>query len=325
MDYKDYYKRLGVSRNAPADEIKKQYRKLARKTHPDVNREPGAEDRFKEIAEAYEVLKDPEKRKAYDQFGAQWKAGQSRPEYQQAYQQPHYRPPQGAGVGGDVDFGEGVAGRSYGEFFETLFGGGYRPRGGSRSQSVHRKGEDMNASVTIPVEDAFRGVMRGLSFEAPSISATGAIEHKLINLNVKIPKGIRNGQKIRLVGQGMPGMDGGQAGDLYIRVDYDKHPIYSVDGTDVYLDLPVAPWEAALGASVDISTPATNLRVTIPRGSVQGQKLRLKGKGIPAKKLGDLYVVVTIVLPPANNQKAEQVYEDMKGLNFDPRANFRGG
>lgn len=325
MEFKDYYKILGVSKDATGDQIKKEYRKLARTYHPDINKAPNAEHRFKEIGEAYEVLKDPEKRKAYDRFGTDWKAGQQQQQYQQQYQEQHRQyQSQNTGFGGEsgFDFGSGFEqSGQYSEFFEQLFGGSQR-KGRSAHQSTGYKGEDLNASIMIPVEDAFNGSTRRISFETPSITPDGKIEYKPVNLDVKIPKGIKNGQKIRLAGQGSPGNNGGEAGDLFITVDFEKHPVYRVKGADVYVNLPVAPWEAALGASVNVSTPTGNLSVKIPAGSVQGKKLRLKERGIPSKTPGDLYFVVNIVLPPANDEKSRKVYESMKELNFNPRANF---
>ena len=325
MEFKDYYKILGVSKNATGDQIKKEYRKLARTYHPDINKAPNAEHRFKEIGEAYEVLKDPEKRKAYDRFGTDWKAGQQQQQYQQQYQEQHRQyQGQNTGFGAEsgFDFGSGFeqAGQ-YSEFFEQLFGGSQH-KGRSAHQSTRHKGEELNASIMIPVEDAFNGSTRSMSFETPSITPDGKMEYKPVNLDVKIPKGIKNGQKIRLAGQGSPGYNGGEAGDLFITVDFEKHPVYRVEEADVYVNLPVAPWEAALGASVNVQTPTGNLSVKIPAGSLQGKKLRLKEKGIPSKTPGDLYFVVNIVLPPANDEKSRKVYESMKELNFNPRANF---
>ncbi len=319
MNYKDYYKTLGISKKATAAQIKKEYRKLARKYHPDVSKAADAEQKFKELGEAYEVLKDPEKRKLYDQYGADWKTGKEREQYQkqQQYQDAGF----GSG-GGGFDFGGGFenAGQ-YSDFFESLFGGG-RQGGRSSRQNVQQKGEDINASIVIPLEDAFQGASRKISFETPSISPEGQRINKKVSLNVKIPKGIKNGQKIRLAGQGSDGYNGGAAGDMYIKIEFEKHRTFSVEGADVYVNLPLAPWEAALGAQVNVPTPAGNIKLKIPEGSAQGKKLRLKGKGIPAKQAGDLYVVVNIVLPPASDEKARKVYEEMKNLNFNPRANF---
>jgi curved DNA-binding protein len=319
MDFKDYYKILGVKKNATADQIKKEYRKLARKYHPDVSKDDDAEQKFKDIAEAYEVLKDPEKRKAYDQFGSNWKAGQQQQQNQSQYQQT-----QGTEYGSDAGFdfggGYGDAGQ-YSDFFESLFGGDQRRRRSTR-QVFRQKGGDVNASITIPLEVTYHGATRLISFEIPSILSDGQIVNKKVSLNVKIPKGIKNGQKIRLAGQGAPGYNGGDAGDMYIKIEIEKHRIFNFEGADIYLNLPIAPWEAALGSSVNVPTPTGTIKLKIPAGSSQGKKLRVKGKGIPAKITGDMYVVINIVLPPASNDKARKVYEEMKELNFNPRANF---
>jgi len=317
MEYKDYYKILGVDKKATADKIKKQYRRMARKYHPDVNTAKESEQKFKDVGEAYEVLKDPKKRKAYDQYGSNWKEGQQQQQYQQQYQQ---QPDGGFGAGSGFDFGGGFGDEGqFSDFFESLFGGG-RSRRQSASQTL--KGEDVNASISIPIEDAYKGATRKITFQTPGTSE-GQVTNKEVNLNVKIPKGIKNNQKIRLAGQGAPGFNGGPAGDMYLKVEFQKHPIYQVDGADVYIKLPVSPWEAALGAKVEVPTPASTIKMNIPEGSTQGKKLRLKGKGIPAKKPGDLYVVINIVLPPANTEKAKKVYESMKDLNFNPRENFK--
>jgi len=316
VEYKDYYKILGVSKQATVDQIKKAYRKLARKYHPDVSKVGDAEQKFKEVGEAYEVLKDPEKRKAYDQYGSNWKAGKEQQQYQQ---QQQYRGG-GFGAGDSFDFGGGFgdAGQ-YSDFFESLFGGG---RGRTQRQPRNQKGEDVNASITVPLTDAYEGASRRINFEIQSMTPDGQVVNKPVNLNIKIPVGIKNGQKIRLKGQGGPGYNGGVAGDMYIKVEFEKNRTFKVKDSDVYINLPVAPWEAALGAKVSVPTPVGNIKLKIPAGSAQGKKLRLKGKGIPSKNPGDLFVIINIILPPANDDKSRKVYEEMKDLNFNPRANF---
>jgi curved DNA-binding protein len=321
LEYKDYYKILGVSKKASDAEIKKEYRKLARKYHPDVNKATDSEQKFKEVGEAYEVLKDAEKRKSYDQYGADWKTGKEQQQYQQQHRQQQQQDA-GFGSGGGFDFGGGFGGSAdYSDFFESMFGGGQR-RGGSARQTASQKGEDINASITIPLKDAFQGSARKISFDTPAFSPEGHQTNKLVNLNVKIPKGIKNGQKIRLAGQGAPSYNGGEQGDMYIKVEFEKDRTYEVNGADIYIHLPLAPWEAVLGTKVDVPTPAGNIKLKIPAGSTQGKKLRLKGKGIPSKKPGDLYAVINIVLPPADDEMSRKVYEEMKDLNFNPRANF---
>jgi len=301
---------------------------MARKYHPDVNKASDAEQKFKEVGEAYEVLKDPEKRKLYDQYGADWKTGKQQEEYQEQYQQQYqqsYGQRQGAGFGGD--FGRGFegggfeGGGDYSDFFESLFGGGGR-RGRSSRQSMKQKGEDVNASITVPLTDAFEGSTRRINFEFQSVSPDGQARNKPVSLNVKIPKGIKNGQKIRLAGQGSPGYNGGEKGDMYLKVEFEKHPYFKADGADIYINFPVAPWEAALGNTITVPAPGGNFKLKIPAGSQQGKKLRLKGKGIPAKKPGDLYVTLNIILPPADSEKARKMYESMKDLDFNPRQNF---
>jgi curved DNA-binding protein len=322
VEFKDYYKILGVNKNASPDEIRKAYRKLARKYHPDVNKEPAAESKFKEVGEAYEVLKDPEKRKLYDQYGADWKAGKQQEEYQQQYSQQYQDT--GFGAGGGFDFGGGFGDTGeFSEFFEFLFGGG-RQRSRSARQSMKRKGDDIEASITIPVKDAFEGGTRRISFNLQTMDRSGRISRKPVNLDVKIPRGIKSGQKIRLAGQGHPGYNGGEKGDLYIKIEFEKHPYIKADGADIYIDLPVAPWEAALGNTVTMPTPGGSIKLKIPAGSSQDKKLRIKGKGIPSRTPGDLYVILKSVLPPANTEKARKVYEEMKDLNFNPRTNFGG-
>jgi len=317
MDHKDYYSILGVDKDVDSATLKKKYRKLARKHHPDVNQESGSDQKFKDISEAYEVLKDPEKRKAYDQFGENWKTG---PQQQQHNQKQPYGQGYGSAGGNGFDFGGGFGDAGeYSDFFESMFGAG---GGRKRGRSPHRKGEDVDAGISIPLEDAYRGSSRTITFETPTLSQNGEMENKKRTLNVKIPKGIKKGGRIRLKGQGAPGYNGGQAGDMYIRIDIDKHPLFDVEGADVYLKLPIAPWEAALGAKVNVPTPAGTIKLNIPEGTASGKKLRMKGKGIPSKKAGDLYVEIHIVLPPANEGKARKVYEDMKDLDFNPRPGF---
>lgn len=327
MEFKDYYKILGVGKKADDKEIKKAYRKLARKYHPDVNKEGDAEKKFKEVAEAYEVLKDPEKRKAYDEFGADWKAGKEQKEHQkQYYRQYQQAPGQGGFAGGGFSSGgfDDVGGGEFSDFFENLFGQRRTRRtapGGGTSYS--RKGQDLNASITIPLEDAYKGATRTISFQLPKIDDNGAINYVPETLKVKIPKGVHNGKKIRLAGKGGPGSGGGKPGDLYITVEYESNSSYHVEGGDVYITVPVAPWEAALGESVSVPLPGGAIKLKIPKGSSSGKKLRLKGKGIPSKTPGDLYVVIKIVLPPASDERSKKIYEEMKSLNFDPRSNFK--
>jgi len=311
MKFRDYYDIMGLKRDATQDDIKRAYRKLARKYHPDVSKEADAEQKFKEVGEAYEVLKDPEKRAAYDQFGSDWKAGQD------------FNPPPNWDAGFEFSGGGFTGGNAsdYSDFFEQLFGGGFGRAGGAHRGGFHARGEDHHAKVLIDLEDAFHGVTRSISLRVPAMDTQGRVTTREHSLNVKIPKGIKQGQQIRLAGQGAPGMGQGGAGDLYLQVEFKPHAFYRVDGADLYLDLPVAPWEAALGAQVKVPTPAGKVDLKIPAGSASGKKLRLKGRGIPAKKAGDLYVVLQIVVPAADNEQARQLYRDMEQqLAFNPRA-----
>lgn len=309
MEFKDYYAIMGVSRNATQDEIKRSYRKLARKYHPDVSDDPQAEERFKEVGEAYEVLKDPEKRAAYDQLGAQWKAGQE------------FRPPPDWDQGFEFSDGGFTAADAaqFSDFFESLFGG--RGRRAGRAQREFRvRGDDHHARVAVDLEDTYTGAQRSITLRTPELTKDGHVTLRERNLNVRIPKGIRSGQKIRLAGQGGPGLGDGKAGDLYLQVELNPHGMYRVDGSDVYLDLPVAPWEAALGATVKVPTPSGRVDLRIPPNSNQGARLRLKGRGIPGKKPGDMIVVLKIVLPPVNDASRE-LYEKMEEqTKFNPRA-----
>jgi curved DNA-binding protein len=316
MEYKDYYKIMGVKRDAMQDEIRRAYRKLARKYHPDVSKEAEAEAKFKELGEAYEVLKDPEKRSAYDQLGSGWKAGQE------------FRPPPGWQGGfefrdfGGGDFGGGTDAGGFSDFFETLFGGARRPGAGARTARDFRmRGEDHHARVVIGLEDSYNGASRSITLQVPEVDSQGRARARPRTLSVRIPKGIRQGQQIRLAGQGGTGFGGGEAGDLYLDVEFDPQGPFRVDGADVYVDVPVAPWEAALGATVQVPTPAGAVDLKIPPNSQPGRKLRLKGRGIPARQPGDLYVVVQIALPPADTEKQRRAYEDMKqAFAFNPRA-----
>lgn len=313
MEFKDYYQILGVSKDATQDEIKRAYRKLARKYHPDVSKEPDAEARFKEVGEAYEVLKDPEKRAAYDQLGANWKAGQD------------FRPPpdwdQGFEFHGGGFTGADAAGFS--DFFESLFGrGGFGgARQGGAGRGFRARGEDTHARILIDLEDAYKGATRTITLKHTELGPDGRPHLKERSLNVRIPKGIRQGQQIRLAGQGGAGIGGGPAGDLYLEIEFKPHPFYKLEGKDVYLDLPVAPWEAALGAVVKVPTPSGTVDLKIPPNSSAGRKLRLKGRGIPSKEPGDFYVVLQIALPKADTPAARQAYEACKkALDFNPRA-----
>ena len=311
MEFKDYYKVLGLERNATQDEIKKAYRKLARTYHPDINKDVGSEAKFKEVNEAHEVLGNAEKRAAYDQLGQQWKPGQE------------FRPPPDWDA--DFEFSGASSGRPGGEFsdfFDTLFGRmrqGPQPSGGRAE--FHARGEDHHARIVIDLRDSLEGATRTVSLRMPAVDSKGHVVLKDHTLNVTIPKGVTEGQHIRLKGQGAPGTGRLPAGDLYLEIHFKPDPLYHVVGSDLYAELPVAPWEAALGASVKFPTPTGPIMLKIPAGSFQGRELRIKGRGIPAAVPGDLYAVLEIVLPPADSEKAKQIYADMaRELAFDPRS-----
>ena len=316
MRYKDYYAVMGVERDATQDEIKRAYRRLARKYHPDVSKEPDAEARFKELGEAYEVLKDPEKRAAYDGLGTQWRSGQE------------FRPPPDWNEGFEFHGGgfTGATSEQFSDFFDSLFGrepfrGGF---GGPSRGEFHARGEDTYAKILIDLEDAYTGKTRAVTLEHTEVGADGRPSLNKRTLNVRIPKGVRQGQHIRLAGQGSPGMGRGERGDLYLEVEFRPHRYYRVEARDVFIDLPITPWEAALGATVKVPTPTGYVDLTIPPNSANGRKLRLKNRGIPARDPGDLYVVLNVVLPKADSPTARDAYEAFgRTLDFDPRAEMR--
>ncbi len=314
MEYKDYYKILGVSRDATQDEIKRAYRKLARKYHPDVSKEPDAEARFKEINEANEVLKDPEKRAAYDQLGANWKAGQE-----------FHPPPGGEGFYRQEFHFDPEEAAQFSDFFSSIFGGGFAGAAGAerggRSRSYSMRGRDQTAKLLVSIEDAYHGATRTLHLDVPELDDHGHVVNKRRTLKVRIPKGVTQGQQIRLAGQGAPGIGGGPAGDLYLEVDFQPHPIYRAEGKDIYAALPITPWEAALGASISVPTLGGPVKMKIPPGSQSGRKLRLKGRGLPGKPAGDEYVVLEIVVPPADTEEKKSLWKALaEKMPFNPRA-----
>ncbi len=317
MQYKDYYRTLDVGREATPAEIKRAYRRLAHKYHPDVSKAADAEERFKELNEAYEVLKDPEKRAAYDQLGMNWKAGQG------------FNPPPGWDAGFEFS-GSGFSGgnaRSFSEFFESLFGAG-SPFGAGRPNAVHgrgggfaARGEDHHARIVINLEDSYEGRMRNVRLQAPVPDGGGGARLQQRALNVQVPRGIGQGQRIKLAGQGGPGLAGGPAGDLYLEVVFEPHPRFRSEGRDIYTTLPVAPWEAALGGRVPVPTLGGTVELTLPAGVKSGQKLRLAGRGLPGQPPGDQFAVVSIVTPAATDEGARTFYRRMGKTfaNFDPR------
>lgn len=313
MEYKDYYKIMGVDRKATPEEIKRAYRKLARKYHPDVSKEKNAEAKFKELGEAYEVLKDPKKRAAYDQIGQHWQEGQT------------FTPP--PGWQREFDFGKDFTGgraTGFSDFFEALFGGGFATQQeGGFYRGFQVQGEDQHVRILIDLEDAYRGATRTIALDMPEIDAQGRIVSNKKTLNIKIPRGIQAGQRIRLVGQGMPGMQGGKHGDLYLEVEFNKHRYFRAKGRDISLELPVTPWEAALGGNVPVPTLGGKVEVKIPPGSQSGTQLRLKGRGLPGVTPGDQIISLKILTPPAANEEAVALYKKMAGLMpMNPRQNM---
>jgi curved DNA-binding protein len=300
MEYRDYYAVLGVDRKASAEDIKKAYRRLARKYHPDVNAEPDAEDRFKEVGEAYEVLSDPEKRSAYDALGANWKDHQNfqpPPDWEQRFEFGG-----GGFTGHDGDFSD---------FFETLFGGHGFARHGRRAGGF--KGADEHARVGITLEEAYRR-------DSVEIQVRGA-DGRPRRLRVKIPAGVSDGKRVRLKGQGGPGVGSGAAGDLFVEFRLVPHPQFRAEGRDIHYELPVTPWEAALGTELTVPTLGGSVKLKIPANSQAGSRLRLKGRGLPGDPPGDQLVTLKVVLPKADSAERKALYRQMaETMAFDPRA-----
>ena len=321
MEFKDYYRTLGVEKTANADDIKKAFRRLARKYHPDVSKEPDAAARMSELNEANAVLSDPEKRAAYDTLGSQAQAGRE------------FRPPPNWDAGFEFSSGAGGAqagsgGADFSDFFEELFGrharaaqSGRGMGGGSagaqRTQSAAFRGEDHHARIELDLVDAYQGAERNLSLRGARLDEHGQVAVAERTLSVAIPKGVREGQQIRLAAQGGEGFGGGSRGDLFLEVSFRPDPRFRVQGRDVTQNVPLAPWEAALGAQVEVPMPAGGtIEVTVPAGWKKGKKLRLKGRGIPgradADAGGDMYLELELALPPADTPKARELYETMK-------------
>ncbi|WP_100638419.1 DnaJ C-terminal domain-containing protein [Marinobacter salexigens] len=327
MDFKDYYAVLGVSESASPEEIKKSYRKLARKYHPDVSKEENADEKFKDLGEAYEVLKDPEKRTEYDQlrkYGAQADGSFQPP--------PGWQSASGFGGGGYTD----ADARQFSDFFEEIFGGrrGAGPgaggfssaefggAGGGFRQNVRVRGEDVHARLALFLEEVFNGCEKQVSFVVHEADEHGRIVARQKTLKVKIPAGMREGQHLRLKGQGSPGIGGGEPGDLLIEVELAPHPLFSVEGRDVVVTVPVAPWEAALGATVTVPTVGSKVNVKVPKGTSSGRKLRLKGRGLPGKHPGDQIVILQITIPEQHSAEAEELYKQLAEAEkaFNPRS-----
>lgn len=329
MEFRDYYQVLGVQRTASPEEIKKAYRRLARKYHPDVSKEADASQRMSEVNEAYAVLSDADKRSKYDELGNRYGAGDE------------FQPPPGwqsrAGAPGAGGFEGTHAGNAedFSDFFSSLFGRGRAGAGGrgftgrgfdggagaaGAGEMPSFRGSDHHARIDIELADSYGGTTRPISLRATRLTDDGQVVGETRTLDVRIPKGVKEGQQIRLAGQGGAGFNGGPGGDLYLEVHFKPDPRYRVVERDVYRKLPVAPWEAALGATVEAATPVGRIEVKVPPNSQAGRKLRLRGKGLPGSEPGDLYLELEVVLPPGDSDKARDLYRSMaRDLAFDPR------
>ncbi len=331
MKFKDYYEALGVERDASAEDIKKAFRKLVRKHHPDLNKAPDAQVRMQEINEANDVLSDKEKRLAYDSLARRQEAGQE------------FSPPPGWADGfefsGAANGGGAGYSQDHSDFFEAIFGSAARGRGGSfkaafgddpRASAYGQplRGADHHSKMTISLEDSFTGAMRELTLRSPELDSSGQILLRERTLQVNIPKGVFAGQQIRLanqggLGQGAQGVGDGPPGDLYLEIAFLPHPLYRADGRDLYVTLPLTPWELILGTTVNVPTPGGVVEMNIPPDSQAGKKMRLRGRGIPAKEPGDEYLLLEVALPPASTEKARAFYKKMsEELPFNPRSHL---
>jgi len=324
MKYTDYYAALGVERGASPDEIKKAYRRLAQKYHPDVSKEPGAEARFKEVGEAYQTLKDPEKRAAYDALG-------QRPQGEEFRPPPDWAQQHGATPGAEDFSFDGV---DFGDLFERF---GARGGRGARSGSFgggsfndgngKLPGQDFEVPVSISIEDAFRGTTLELNLSMPEYDAGGQLRRVPHNVKARVAPGAVDGQRLRLPGKGGKGFKGGRDGDLYLDISLKPHSLYRATDHDLYLDLPIAPWEAALGATIEVPTPGGAVKLKVPAGTSSGQKLRLSGRGLPKPRggAGDLLAVAQVVVPGQPDDNERRLYEQLRdGSQFDPRRRFGG-
>ncbi|MGH8671041.1 MAG: DnaJ C-terminal domain-containing protein [Burkholderiales bacterium] len=312
MKYQDYYKILGIARDASQEDIKKAYRRLARKYHPDVSKEAKAEERFKEVGEAYEVLKDPAKRAAYDRLGRH-KPGQE-------FQPP---PDWSREFTFDDPNTGGFAGGDFSDFFSQMFGMG---RGAGRSAGM--AGQDFEATAQLDLEEAYRGTETELQLGIPQHKADGSVRRVTKTLRIRVPQGVTDGQKLRVRGKGGAGINGGPNGDLYLHIELKPHRLFKPSGHDLYLEVPITPWEAALGASIEIPTLEGNVRMKIQPGCRTGQKLRLVGKGLPKPHdaHGDLYAVLQVVVPERLSETDKALYKELaKTSHFNPREHFPSG
>jgi curved DNA-binding protein len=301
MAAKDYYKIMGLERSASQDEIKRAYRKLARKYHPDVSKEADAEAKFKELGEAYEVLKDPEKRAQYDKFGDSWQ----NPEAHNTWQ---YRTHQAGDEEIDLE-----------DILGSIFGQRARQQQRQHYQAYHEPRKDIHAKLNIFLEESYAGAEKTIQIQVPHMQENGAVDNQVRAVKVKIPKGIGDKQQIRLKGQGAK-INGQHPGDLYIEINIAPHPFYTLKNKDIYLKLPIAPWEAALGANVTVPTLGGNVSLKIPENSQSGKQMRLKGRGLPGNPNGDQYVSLEIVNPPTDSAKTKQLFEELAAsADFNPR------
>lgn len=316
MEFKDYYEILGVTEKSTPDEIKKAYRKLARKYHPDVSKEENAEQHFKEVSEAYEVLKDPEKKSEYDQLrkmGARSASGDFRPP-------PDWESSAHFSGGGFTD----ADASQFSDFFESIFGGGMGGGFSRRHQGFRMRGDDAQVKLPLFLEEAFHGCQKTIQLAVPEINKQGQVVKRSKSLNVKIPKGAYHGQKIRLRGQGSPGHGGAENGDLFIEIELAPHPVFEVKQRDLYLQLPITASEAVLGASIEVPLPTGTARLKIPANSQAGKRLRLKGKGLPGSPAGDLIVTLSIQVPHQHSPETRALYEQLaKAEHYDPRSGLR--
>ena len=304
MEFKDYYKILGVEIDADAATIKKAYRKLARKYHPDVNKEADAEDKFKEVAEAYEVLHDPQKRAEYDelrQYGGRQADGGFEP------------PPGWQSAGSTHSSGD------FSDFFNDLFGGA--AGGFHRREDFVQRGQDLEMEMPVFLEDTVKDASKTIEYRVPKVDSQGRVVQERKSLKVTIPAGVADGERIRLKGQGAPGPDGKNNGDLYLHIRLVPHPLFDVEGHNLVITVPLAPWEAALGAKIQLPTLTGKIQMTIPPGSQSGQRLRIKGKGLASKTgQGDLYAVLKVVMPPQHNEETQKLWQQLaEKAAFDPR------
>jgi curved DNA-binding protein len=312
MKYKDYYEILGVPRDAPADAIKKAYRKLAQKYHPDVSKDPKGEEKFKDISEAYKALKDPEARAAYDRLGSHQPGEdfQPSPDWGQEFSKEKFS-------FDDIDLADLFAGL-----------GGGRHRGGARGDQYPIPGQDYEVAASISIEDSYRGTELDLNLSVPEYDGEGRIRRVPLAFKARIPKGVTDGERLRLPGKGGKGLNGGHSGSLYLTIALRPHPLYRATGHDLYLDLPLAPWEAALGASVEVPTLGGPVRLKVPPGTNTGQKLRLSKRGLPKRGEGegDLFAIAQIVVPGTLSERDHSLFKELAETSqFKPRSSFPTG